>query len=80
MPCYEPDAKDLAAWAREEKLRTQYEERLNKLTRLMCEIMHDYEYAQRRGVFPKPSQELATWWEQHKKFDKKRKKSRGIKR
>jgi hypothetical protein len=65
MPCY--DERSSAPY-----IHAEYQEKLDKLTRLLCEANKIIErLAGERPV--QRSQELFTWWYAHKEFDKRRK-------
>ena len=68
MPCY--DSRSEPSYVRAEAKR-EFQADLNKLTRLLCEVMTVIDEADME-LNVNPSDELYEWWKEHKKLDKAR--------
>ena len=75
MPCHAPGGPDELSEGEKRGIRSERIQRkkdLDKVTRLLCGLLSDLE-----ENFPEYklfNNELEEWWNEHKEFDKKRKK------
>ena len=67
MPCY--DSRDEPDFVRREA-KKEFQQDLDILTRLLCEAMG---YLDTRNIGD-GSDELRSWWKEHKKLDRERRK------